>query len=255
MHDFVNRCLDARRSGEPWPSATALIKDLQPDAAYQLQRELVDAITSASSAEQIAGYKAALTAPAAQQAMQTDMPILGALLSTGAFDAGTIYPRSGALLETELGYTLSKDINAPQTPDTVADSIEHVLPMIEVAHPNLGAPPNGLDMIATNAAAYGYIRGNPLSFPGFDALDASGAALRHEGQTLFEGGCADVMGGQGHALCWLINNALAKGYALSRGHLLITGSVGGIAPAKPGAYCGAFDGALGAHEIVFSVSQ
>ena len=46
------------------------------------------------------------------------------------------------------------------------------------------------------------------------------------------------MGGQIQAVCWLINKAIAHGYTLEPGQLLMTGALGGPQPGKAGHYVG-----------------
>jgi 2-keto-4-pentenoate hydratase len=66
-----------------------------------------------------------------------------------------------------------------------------------------------------------------------------------DGELLQSGGSAEVLGSQRTALVWLINQILARGYTIAAGHLLMTGAIGGMQPAKPGNYSAEF-GDLGA---------
>jgi 2-keto-4-pentenoate hydratase len=60
-----------------------------------------------------------------------------------------------------------------------------------------------------------------------------------------------VMEDQWQALRWLINQTVSLGYTIKAGQLLMTGLIGGIHPARPGAHLADF-GAAGciAFEIV-----
>ena len=53
-------------------------------------------------------------------------------------------------------------------------------------------------------------------------------------------GAGTVMEGQWKALAWLVNRVLEQGYELEPGHLLMTGSIGNMHPAKPGKYVADF---------------
>ena len=216
------------------------------DDAYDVQHQFVSL-----RKESITGFKAALTAPQAQQAMGISEPIVGVLFSSGDFPAAQpLALKKQALLETELGYKAASDITAPVTEDNVFDHISACLPMIEVASPNLATKPNGLDLIATNAASYGYIVGdeNPLDPTRLDQLQVS---LHLNGEQLQAGQSAEVLGSQRTALVWLINQVLDRGYEIAAGHYFMTGAIGGMQPAKPGNYRAEF-GNLGTIEFEIS---
>ena len=122
--------------------------------------------------------------------------------------------------------------------------------MIELASPNLATKPNGIDLIATNAASYGYIAGIEAAVDPA-ALDAVHVSLERDGEVILEGDSVEVLAGQRNALVWLINQCLQRGYTISAGHLFMTGSIGGMQPATTGAYHAEF-GELG--NIDFTLS-
>ena len=232
MENFTDACLTALTEGQPYPSALASDPALTMVQAYELQRQFVAA---RSATDPISGYKAALTAPPAQQAMGIDQPIVGALLTSGAMSSPTLRTPAGGLLETELGHRLAQPVREPVKPEDVAGLVGAVHLMVEIAQPRLAGKPAGLDLVATNSASLAYIVGPTLAAD--VPLDEVEAGLADaEGNVLFSGACGTVMGGQHDALAWLINAALARCYTLEAGHLLMTGSVGGAAPARPGVY-------------------
>lgn len=243
---YTAACLTAIADGVAYPSFSETFSNATLEDAYSQQIEFVN-----SQPRSIAGYKAALTAQPAQAAMGIDAPIFGCLFDDGERLAGdSIEVPGGGVLETELGYTLAQDISSPVSEDSVLEKVEYCQPMIEIARPNLSGRPGALDLIATNSASYCYIKGaafNPLGIE----VDAVTTALSCEDETVFTGTCGEVMAGQRAALTWLINSLIAIGYKVSAGHILMTGSVGGVAPAKAGAYSGDF-GAQG--QIHFTIT-
>lgn len=164
--------------------------------------------------------------------MGIDTPVMGVLWQNGKSSPDDIPGQPGAVLETELGYSLAQSISQPITEADLSGLISHVSPMIEIAHPNLNTS-GGLAFIATNSASYRFIQGSAQAFPdnAFAALDVTEAALNNAQDRLFAGPLGSVLSGQASALCWLINQTLACGYPLQAGHLLMTGSVG-VAGAK-----------------------
>jgi 2-keto-4-pentenoate hydratase len=244
MSDWPQKFLHAFSERHHYDSVSAAQDELTLDDAYDIQHRFV-----ALRKEPISGYKAALTAPAAQQAMGIDVPIVGVLFADGDYsDADPITLHNQALLETELGFVAAKAIEQTVTPDNVLDFMSHCMSMIEVASPNLATKPNGLDLVATNAASFGYIRGETAAAD--TALDDLDVRLQEQGETLLSGTGGEVLGGQIEALTWLVNQTLARGYRIEAGHVLMTGSIGGMCPAKSGAYKADF-GALG--QINFNV--
>ena len=67
-------------------------------------------------------------------------------------------------------------------------------------------------------------------------LDVIPVSLRCDDTTLLEGETGEVLAGQRHALAWLINQVLLRGYSIEAGQIFMTGSIGGMYPAKPGDY-------------------
>jgi 2-keto-4-pentenoate hydratase len=229
--EFVERCLAALAHNTAYPNLSTDLPDATTDIAYDIQQTFLR-----ERGESIVGYKAALTALPAQQAMGLTDPVLGVLLtSTQKSTSAPIQVKPGGILETELGYTLNDSVNEQVTVDNVMSVVASVAPIVEIAHPNLASRPQGIDLIATNSATFGYANGPVLAHNEID-LDEVDTELLSGDQRLFGGSSSQVMSGQRNALAWLINTALSLGYPLQAGHLLMTGSIGGITPAEVGAY-------------------
>jgi 2-keto-4-pentenoate hydratase len=245
MSDWPQKFLHAFSELHHYESISAAY-DLSLDDAYDVQHQFVSL-----RKEPVTGFKAALTAPQAQQVMGISEPIVGVLFSSGDFPAKRpLKLNKQALLETELGFKAAGDITSAVTPDNVFDHISTCLPMIEVASPNLATKPNGLDLVATNAASYGYITGAESALD-TSTIDQLHVSLNFEGAQLQAGISAEVLGSQRTALVWLINQVLQRGYNIAAGHLFMTGAIGGMQPAKPGNYRAEF-GDLG--NIEFEIS-
>lgn len=231
MTQWHHKFLDALQKGQVYPSLSRAEPQADLDDAYAIQVAFVGAQNAT-----ISGYKAALTAPPAQQAMGVEQPIVGTLFAHGEFDTqAPISPERAVLLETELGFTTQTAIQAPINVSDIERCFDQVMPMIELASPNLDGPPSGIDLVATNAASYGYLIGTPVPLTSID-IDAQHVTLRHVQNTVFKGVSGDVLGGQAAALTWLVNRILGLGLPIPAGSLFMTGSIGGIAPGKSGAY-------------------
>ena len=236
MSDWPQKFLHAFSERHHYDSVSAAHDELSLDDAYDIQHRFV-----ALRQEPISGYKAALTAPAAQQAMGIDVPIVGVLFADGEFASDRpIALHKQALLETEIGFVCASHIDQEVTVSSVLDYMAGCMAMIEIASPNLATKPNGLDLVATNSASYGYIVGE--KHPADTPLDDLSVRLTKGGETLLAGSAGEVLDGQIQALTWLVNQTLERSYSIEPGHLLMTGSIGGMCPATPGDYSADFGG-------------
>jgi 2-keto-4-pentenoate hydratase len=237
MQRWPQKFMQAYSKMHRYESISAEFEDLSIADAYDIQRQYV-----ALRNEPITGYKAALTAPAGQAAMGVDHPVVGVLLASGAFSSDKpIEVQQQILLETEIAFVTASNISDAVSPATVMDFMQSCQGVVELASPNLANKPNGVDLIATNSASFGYIEGLRQPIPSSFRLDAIAVSLEKEGETLMSGNAGEVMGGQVDALCWLINQTLELGYSIEAGHLLLTGSIGGILPGEPGHYCARYE--------------
>lgn len=235
-----------------YESRTAAPQGLASDleAAYALQREFVDARMGADA---IGGFKAGMTNAAAQKNFSLDGAVVAVLFASGALESGAQLDGSslqGLVVETEVGYVLGSDIDAPvESDEDLPGLLEAIMPVIELPCPSFTERASGLDFVVNNIVARHHIPGTP-SAPSIDPNEIT-VSLSRGGDVINQGKGTDAMGNQWSALRWLINEALARGYAPKAGHLLITGSLGPMLPAEAGHYVADY-GDLG--QLEFTVS-
>jgi|TARA_Y200000002_G_scaffold16009_1_gene12533 2-keto-4-pentenoate hydratase len=247
---WLDAALTKTLAGEPVQNISVNHPDISMDEAYALQHELVGKLRDHGGWGEIYGYKAALTALPAQQAMGITEPIIGVLFERAVFPADgatTIKTDRPVLLETEVGFTLGKPITEPVTEHNVLDAVAYCSGLIELASPNLQQRPTSVDLISNNSASYGCVVGVSNKHPtdiDLDAVPVTLTRLASADEVLHTAAAGSVMAGQVDALIWLINSTLAQGYALRPGHVLMTGSIGSMHAGKAGKYRADF-GALG----------
>jgi 2-keto-4-pentenoate hydratase len=247
---WLDAALTKTLAGEPVQNISVNHPDTSMDEAYALQHELVGKLRDHGGWGEIYGYKAALTALPAQQAMGITEPIIGVLFERAVFPADgatTIKTDRPVLLETEVGFTLGKPITEPVTEHNVLDAVAYCSGLIELASPNLQQRPTSVDLISNNSASYGCVVGVSNKHPtdiDLDAVPVTLTRLASADEVLHTAAAGSVMAGQVDALIWLINSTLAQGYALRPGHVLMTGSIGSMHAGKAGKYRADF-GALG----------
>ena len=248
--DWAAEQLQRLRDQRPYRNLSADYPDASIEDAYDLQRAFVNALIEAGDWGSVVGYKAALTAPQAQQAMGSTHPVVGVLFGGGERLAQRpVSTDRPVMLETELGFRLHQGLATTQTEQNVGACIRSVTPMIELAAPNLEQRPSAIDLVASNSATYAFISGTAVDAEWQDPsarpnLDRVSIGLFQDGNILHAESAGSIMQGQWHALTWLLNEVMRLGYPLATDHLLMTGSIGALHPGKPGDYRAEY-GALG----------
>ena len=246
--------LQRLRDHRPYRNLSAHYPQASIDDAYGLQAAFVHALSAAGDWGSVVGYKAALTAPQAQQAMGATQPVVGVLFAGGERLAQRpVSTDRPVMLETELGFRLQQQLATTQTEEGVGACIRSVTPMIELAAPNLEHRPSAIDLVASNSATYAFISGTAVETDWHDAtkrpnLDRVSIGLYQDANILHAETAGSIMQGQWHALTWLLNEVMRLGYPLAADSLLMTGSIGALHPGKPGDYRAEY-GQLGSIEF------
>ena len=221
----------AIRAGEPLPKMPA---ELDLNAAYDLQKQVVAAVAGNA----IAGLKAGMTAAAGQQAFGLTHPLIGSLYVHGRCAPGITFESGpGVSLECEIGIVVDGD-GAPKSAGPVIE-----VPRMAFAD---AEDRTGANLTACNIAADRYIVGEQQ--PLRDVYGDITITLTRDGEQVTAAPATDALGGPQAALAWMLNEARTRGLAIEDGMLLITGACGGIHPAQPGHYVADY-GSLGSIEF------
>ncbi|MEM7016446.1 MAG: fumarylacetoacetate hydrolase family protein [Pseudomonadota bacterium] len=234
----------AHKKGEKIPLVSEAQGELSVERAYVIQKHYVK---RRLRKEKIAGFKAGLTSTSGQRTFKVSQPVMGVLFKNGLHTQGepiAVQNFNRLMLETEIGYKLSKTITEPVADiSTLKMHIESILPIIEM--PDLGFKgkrgPQGVDVIAANVAARKFITGEAINdFTQID-LNTLNISLKKDGAEIYKGLGKDAMNDQWQAALWLVNMAIEQGWTLEPGHIIITGALGRMAVGKPGDYIADFD--------------
>lgn len=242
---LAQRLILAETKGDPIPNLSHEAT-IDMSGAYQIQAAYVK---HRLAKDAIAGFKAGLTSGDAQTLFGINRPIFGVLFKSGHYSQDSIISLKKyhyLMVETELGFITQKPIK--QTVNSVAELksyIGQIVPVIEL--PDVGfalQPVNAFDLVAGNTGSMGYIYNGNINWYGQD-VNSLAVSLLHNGAIVNQGQGEDALGDQWEALRWLVNQVLAHGWSIEKGHLLITGALGEMVPAKPGHYRAQFnDGAI-----------
>lgn len=256
---IAERYFTAWQRNAPIP---VLSSEEQALAPYTIQQEWVKLRRQKQA---IAGFKAGLTSKQAQQKFRVDKALAGVLFQPGQVQPPWQIKRSdyrGLMIETELGFSVNRTITKPvESVDQLKALVAKVYPVIEL--PDIGfaqMPVSGQDLIASNLGSASFIKGPAFALDqlgvqdGLSDLNAIAVSLTYiqpgQGDQLInQGKASDALSDQWRALLFLINHSLEQGYTISPDHLLITGAIGKMIPAKPGHYRANF-GALNTLEFV-----
>lgn len=227
------------------------LKTNNTELAYQKQQALVQ---KQLMQDKLAGYKAGLTSKAGQSKFKVSEPLHGVLFESGRLKFAQAISLSNyqkLMLELELGFVLNSQINKPLVSiSELKAKVAAIMPVIEL--PDLRfkdlSKITGLDLIAQNVAANGFITGAPIEQWQTMDINQLTAKLFADQQLVVEGQGADASGDQWQALLWLINQRVKLGDTIEPGQLLITGALGKMIPAKIAQYKAEF-GALGVLEF------
>lgn len=211
--------------------------ELDMSLAYQLQRSYV---RSRLQSEHIAGFKAGLTSDEAQTNFHINRPIIGVLFKEGQKKDKSelaLNDYRGLMIEAELGFIfdkrLSKKVNSV---DELKSYIQKIVPVLELPEVSFESTlTEAVDLVAINTGAAYFIPSDSINWLGQDINDIT-VTLSHDGRIILQGQGRDALGDQWEALRWLVNQVIAHGWVIEKGHLLITGALGGMVDVQPGHY-------------------
>ena len=132
-NDWATAQLQRLRDQRPYSNLSDACPNATIEDAYTLQKAFVNALSDAGDWGSVVGYKAALTAPQAQQVMNATQPVIGVLFSDGErIQQNPVHTDRPVMLETELGFRLRQDIANNQTEAHAGACVHSVLVCIIV---------------------------------------------------------------------------------------------------------------------------
>lgn len=196
--------------------------------AYAVQEALVP--IWALSRGNVAGLKIATTTKVMQQLMGIDHPCGGMIYAHTIHQSPMALDRARfmhVVVECELAVRLGADLPkgaVPLTRDDVRAAIAEVMPafeLIEDRHADYKTT-QATSLIADNAWNGGIVLGKPATTPPKGlAFDKRVGTLSINGQVAHKGLTDDPLG----ALAWVANLAIERGRPMTKGMVVITGSV------------------------------
>ena len=216
----------------------------------------------------VIGYKAGLTNPAVQKRFNTDKPVWGTLYEGMVLKSGaTVDAAFGArpLYEADMLVRVkSAAINHAKTPMEVLESVDQIIPFVELPDLMVQAPPklNGAGVTAINVGARLGVAGSAIAVPVYRAeryamlqalADMNVALTDGQGARLGGGKGSDILDHPLNAVVWLAGALAQEGLAMQPGDLISLGSFSALLPPKAGlSVTATYDGLPGATPVRLS---
>ena len=226
--------------------------------AYAVQR--TNTTLRVALGDHLVGRKIGLTSPVAQHRFGIDEPVYGSLFATNAYVDGQTLAMDAVMqprVEAEIALVLGRDLDREGM--TLADVITataYCLPAIEVCGSRIANWQIDLhNMIADNAAGGGFVLGTtPKRLTDLDLRGVEMALTRARGEqreVVSQGNGSGCLGSPVIAALWLAHTLVADGMPLRAGDILMTGSLGPMVDADPGAAFEAVFSGLGSVRVGF----
>jgi 2-keto-4-pentenoate hydratase len=245
--ELIGDIVTAREAVKNIPLPSKSLPGLTEEKAYGLQKQLTDKILS--KGEKIGGFKAGLTSNASQQRFGVSSAVLGPMFKNGELGPDAVVEIKDFVrlfIETEVGYVMGEKITQPvKDVEALKKMVKNVFPAVELPDIRFVEMKDlkGTDLIVDAVSSSKYIVGKELPLDKVDVNQVQ-VSLSLDGKTVNEGKATDIMGDQWKTLLWLVNGAIAQGWSIEPGQVLITGAMGTMIPGKPGKYEGDW-GSLG----------
>jgi 2-keto-4-pentenoate hydratase len=207
------------------------------DGAYAIQE--INTRFWVDQGRRMVGLKAGLTAQAVRQQLGVDQPDFGVLFEDmqvvdgGILDPGqTIQPKA----EAEIALVLKADLTDPETTlEQVAAAVGTVHAAIEIVDSRIADwKITFADTVADNgSSAFFVLSEHGRALEGLD-LEGAGMKMLVNGEVASTGVGSAALGNPLNAAAWLAQTLCRRGQPLSRGDVLLTGSLGPVVTLSQG---------------------
>ena len=252
------RLAHATLTGVPCAPVRDVIPRDDVTRAYAVQRH--DVASRIRSGRRVVGRKIGLTSPAVQAQLGVDQPDFGVLLDDMAHASGAelyighfLQPR----VEAEVAFVLGHDLDhGPLDLDQIRAAVTHVQAAIEVCDSRIaGWDITFADTVADNASAGAFVLGTDrLTLDEVNPRDVE-MTMTVAGQVDSSGTGEACLGDPLLALRWLARHARDLGEPLRADQIILSGALGPMRPALPGATVSATISGLGTVSCSFTMEE
>lgn len=251
----ADRLSAAAADGVPCHPVRDLIGSTDITLAYAVQQQVNQDRVAAGA--QVVGRKIGLTSKAVQDQLGVDRPDLGVLFADMRYDASAPIPVTRLLqpkVEAEIAFVLGSDlVDGNLDREQVAAAVDHAVAAVEICDSRIaGWDITFGDTVADNASAGGFVLGSERrTLDRFSPVDAE-MTMTVTGQEPSAGTGAACLGDPLLALQWLARTARDLGDPLRAGQIVLSGALGPMRRAAPGARVDVTITGLGSLSLTFA---
>lgn len=251
----ADRIAEAIRSRRPVAPVRDLLGANDIDLAYAVQRELTHRRTRAGDV--VVGRKIGLTSLPVQQQLGVDQPDFGVLFADMDVTATAVVSSRRLLqpkIEAEVAFILKEDLTDGDLDDEqIRHAVDYAQAALEIVDSRIADWDITIsDTIADNASSGLFILASrQLTLEEFVPADVE-MRMYTDDVLVSEGTGAACLGDPPAALAWLARTARQYGNPLKAGQIILSGALGPMVPAPPGARVRADIGPLGSVSASFS---
>jgi 2-keto-4-pentenoate hydratase len=262
----AERLMVAARTAVPAAPVRDVLGSTDVALAYEVQNVLTAARKAAGA--RVAGRKVGLTSSAVQRQLGVDQPDFGVLFDDMLVPVGGEIDSSRLIApkaEAEIAFLLSADMDgfaagvSPDAPISAADraaaaaAVDYAVAALEIVDSRIADWDITItDTVADNASSALYVLGGkrvPLSE--FAPVEVT-MNLEKNGEPASSGNGAACLGDPLNALVWLARTAASFRAPLRAGDVVLSGALGAMVTAEPGAEITAELSTLGRVSVTFS---
>ena len=232
MQRIARKIFEANRDRERFRRLRGADAPGSMEAAYLIQDEVHRLFELEGGQGPLGGHKIALTSRAVQELCGVDRPAYGAIFASVIQRSPAVLKATDFMhlgLEFELGVRIGRDVpasGAPYDQATIAPYVEACVPafeLIEDRHADYGDL-DAESILTDRCWCAGVVLGAPVA--GWRDLDLATAPveLLWNGAVVDRGVAGDSLGHPLEGLAWIANHLAARGRAMTRGEIVITGS-------------------------------
>ncbi len=229
------------------------LAELDIDRAYDVQDAVVARREAAGSVRR--GWKLGITSPVKQRVMGIDHPLFGRIFADGECRNGSklaldsmIAPRT----EPEIAIELGCDIDASMSSDALRQCVAFIAPALEVTDSRYrSGRRTAVELVADNTSSSFYVLAPRIAVSAAPLYADLTTELVRNGDVVFAGSTADVLGDPFNALAALAAHLHTRGLRASAGDVILSGAITDAIPVGPGDAVEARIAGLGTATVTF----
>jgi 2-oxopent-4-enoate/cis-2-oxohex-4-enoate hydratase len=237
----------ALKSRSTIPLISQRYPSLTLEDAYRISQNILE--KRLADGETLIGKKIGLTAKAVQEILGINEPDFGFLTNAMQIENGSEVRVQGhmntGMVEAEIALVMKADLPTQGvTPKTVLEATDYVCACLELVDTRFDTPKIHLvDTVADNASSSLFVLGEKKINPHAVNLPDIDCIVYRNGEQVLTGKGEAVMGSPLNSVAWLANKLGSLGVSITKGDIVLPGSVVPFASIAPGdTYMAEFSG-------------